>query len=336
MKLAACLLNISEARNKEVVKNIVAAAVNTIEKETPIGATVLNVFADPVYNRSVITISGQLSQLSSAVTAAASAVMTNVDMRHHQGGHPRLGAVDLIPVHPISDMTTLADCDTVVDTVVTNLVTTVPGSSFFMFGTESDRRGLIERRKEFGWFRSSYNTGTAPDVGVFDSRLGLTGAGSSPYMTNFNITINTGDKQVAAKVLRRIRSKTGGYPGVSAMAFDHQDGIEIACNVDMFRLVQGGTNNPYEISPYLCRYDNRYHYTLLKQGRIERIIGEFWRTKFDSIQTEVEAVSGEYDVTIVGDSVIVGYTPEHAYNLTVEALNNGKSSLVTGISSTHM
>ena len=74
----------------------------------------------------------------------------------------------------------------------------------------------------------------------------------------------------------------------------------------------------------------------MKQGRIERIIGEFWRTKFDSIQTEVEAVSGEYDVTIVGDSVIVGYTPEHAYNLTVEALNNGKSSLVTGISSTHM
>ena len=66
------------------------------------------------------------------------------------------------------------------------------------------------------------------------------------------------------------------------------------------------------------------------------MIGDFWRTKFDTIQTEVETVAAQDNVAIVGDSVIVGYTPEHAYNLTVEALNNGKSSLVTTISSTHM
>ena len=56
MKLATCLLNISEARNKDVIYGVINAATNIIEATAPIGATVLNAFIDPEYNRSVITI----------------------------------------------------------------------------------------------------------------------------------------------------------------------------------------------------------------------------------------------------------------------------------------
>ena len=56
MKFATCLLNISEARNKEVIYGVINAATDVIEATTPIGATVLNAFIDPEYNRSVITI----------------------------------------------------------------------------------------------------------------------------------------------------------------------------------------------------------------------------------------------------------------------------------------
>ena len=56
MKLATCLLNVSEARNKDVIYSVINAATSIIEASGPIGATVLNAFMDPEYNRSVITI----------------------------------------------------------------------------------------------------------------------------------------------------------------------------------------------------------------------------------------------------------------------------------------
>ena len=111
----------------------------------------------------------------------------------------------------------------------------VPGSSFFMFGEHSGHGSLIERRRQYGWFKSNIIQSVAPDIGSFEERYGLTGAGACPYMSNFNISLDTEDMKVAKKVLDRIRSKSGGFPGVSAMAFHHTSGIEIACNVDMFR-----------------------------------------------------------------------------------------------------
>ena len=75
MKLATCLLNISEARNKEVIRHILHQTKTTIEQESPVGATILNTFCDTDYNRSVISISGQLPQLEQAVTSAVTAAL---------------------------------------------------------------------------------------------------------------------------------------------------------------------------------------------------------------------------------------------------------------------
>ena len=113
MKLAACLLNISEARRRAVVAGVVGAAVATIEGGQH-GAAVLNTFVDTEYNRSVITIwwekcyreliiidtrdSGQLPALQDAVVAACEAAASMIDLRRHEGGHPRLGAVDLVSI----------------------------------------------------------------------------------------------------------------------------------------------------------------------------------------------------------------------------------------------
>ena len=70
MKLATCLLNISEARNRDVVRAVIKAAVEAITRSTPIGAIVLNAFIDTEYNRSVVTISGRLNSLEHAVVSA--------------------------------------------------------------------------------------------------------------------------------------------------------------------------------------------------------------------------------------------------------------------------
>ena len=114
MKLAACLLNISEARRGAVVAGVVGAAVATIEAGGH-GAAVLNTFVDTEYNRSVITVwweecyrelvitdacvSGQLPALEDAVVSACEAAASMIDLRRHEGGHPRLGGVDLVGIH---------------------------------------------------------------------------------------------------------------------------------------------------------------------------------------------------------------------------------------------
>ena len=311
MKLATCLLNISEARNMEVVRAVIKAAVDTITRTSPIGATVLNAFVDTEYNRSVITISGRLRSLENAVVSACEAATRLIDMRTHIGGHPRLGSVDLIPLHPITEDTSIKDCDILANQIVSRLTESVPESSFFIYGSQPGQRGLIERRKEFGWFQSSVNPDAAPDIGTLDSRCGLTGVGAAPYMSNFNISLETSDLRLAERVLRAIRSSTGGFPGVSAMALPHHNNnVEIACNVDMV--------------------------TSKERGDMEEIFPGFWRTRFSAIEARVSQVASEAGVSVLGNSVIIGFTPDTARQLTLEALSRGQPSLVTSLASDHM
>ena len=320
MKLVTCLLNISEGRNKVVVNKVIEAAKTAIEANGKPGAAVLNAFVDPEYNRSVITISGYLADVETAVIGACKEAFALIDMQDHEGGHPRLGSVDLIPIHPITEETSLQDCGVVATNISRKLAEVVNGSSFFFFGTaDVERRGLILRRKEIGWF-STGNIRHTPDFGNYDSRYGLTGVGASPYMSNFNISLDTQDAAVGAKVLENIRERNLGLVGVSGMAFPHLGGLEVACNVDMF-----------EYNP-----DDSFHKEHLEAGTIEKVMGTYWRTKFEVIEETAEKVAGALGVKVSGGSVIIGFTPEKARAMTLDAIHEQKSSLVTALSSTHM
>ena len=322
VKLATCLLNISEARNKMVINRVVEAAKAAIDANGKPGAVVLNAFVDPEYNRSVITIAGHLPDLETAVVGASKKAFELINMQIHEGGHPRLGSVDLIPIHPITEETSLEDCGCVATNISRKLVQVVRGSSFFFFGyADKQNRGLIQRRKEIGWFDNSESKRSIiPDCGIFESRYGITGVGAAPYMSNFNISLDTQNVAVGKEVLKNIREKSGGLVGVSAMAFPHGGGIEVACNVDMFEI----------------DLDNPFHTKHRETDTIENVMGNFWRTKFDAIEERVDKVSNSYGVKVIGDSVIIGFTPETAKKMTLEAIEQQKSSIVKNLSSTHM
>jgi len=322
VKLATCLLNISEARNKTVIHKVIEAAKAAIDANGKPGAAVLNAFVDLEYNRSVITIAGHLEDLETAVVGASKEAFKLIDMQIHEGGHPRLGSVDLIPIHPITEETSLEDCGAVATNISRKLVQAVNGSSFFFFGhADKQNRGLIQRRKEIGWFDDSKVTSCIiPDSGKFESRFGITGVGAAPYMSNFNISLDTRDMAVGKKVLKNIRERSGGLIGVSGMAFPHSGGLEVACNVDMFQLDPANT----------------FHQKHLEAGAIEIVMGKFWRTKFKVIEEAVEKVTGALGVKVIGESVIIGFTPERARKLTLDAIQDQKSSLVTFLSGTHM
>lgn len=240
-KLAVCLLNISEARNRFIVEKIVNAAcsVDNSNKTFKCSSTVLNIFADLEYNRSVLTIAAPTSNLKDCITNACKVAYEAIDLRNHHGNHPRLGAVDLVPIYPISPSVTLGECGQIARTIGEHNTMTIPGTSVFFFGTADHprERGLVERRKKVGWYKGKHGMcydNVCFDMGVSPTaRYGLTGVGASPYVMNCNVTIETEDILVGREIARKIRgSSLGGLPGVQAMAFKHEGCIEIACNVE--------------------------------------------------------------------------------------------------------
>ncbi|XP_023615687.1 formimidoyltransferase-cyclodeaminase-like isoform X3 [Myotis lucifugus] len=102
LRLAACLLNISEARRKHVVENIAKAALLGENGKKRPEVSVLNIFSDQDYNRSVITIAASVDELNHAVLAACVEAFRSIDMEAQEGIHPCLGAVDLIPIYPLA------------------------------------------------------------------------------------------------------------------------------------------------------------------------------------------------------------------------------------------
>ncbi|XP_011902806.1 PREDICTED: uncharacterized protein LOC105580009 isoform X2 [Cercocebus atys] len=148
--------------------------------------SVLNIFSDQDYNRSVITIAASVDKLG------------------------------------------LAE----------DLVRHVPGCSVFLFGEADlpEKRSLVQRRKQLGWFTRRDFSALQPDLGAAPARrCGLTGVGASPYVMNCNITIDSQDMSAGREIASAIRgSNANGLKGVQAMAFPHEGKIEIACNVESF------------------------------------------------------------------------------------------------------
>ena len=99
MPLIECVPNVSEGRRPEVVEALVGAV-----RQTP-SVRLLDWSSDAAHNRSVITMAGEGPALRNAVLALFEAAVARIDLRTHQGEHPRIGVVDVVPFVPIADAT---------------------------------------------------------------------------------------------------------------------------------------------------------------------------------------------------------------------------------------
>lgn len=310
-QLVACMLNVSEGRNLALVEKIAQSAlraVNNPEKKSlvdgwKINAAVLNIFQDFDYNRSVITIVAGQDNIGASVEAACKTAYELIDLSQQEGVHPRLGAVDLVPLHPISENMSLQTLGTVAKDLAHNITTSVPGTSVFMFGAaDSEGRGLVERRKEVCWFKKPVQYASLKhDLGrVPSARYGLTGVGAIPYMMNVNVTLDTQDVALGRRVAAAIRATSPrGLPGVQSMAFPHEGKVEVACNVDL-------------LPAHLRAPDWEVR---------ESLGGQYVFTPADVLTRRVLQEGG--GVRAVG-TTLVGFTPEEARALAILALTRGE------------
>ena len=98
-KLVQCVPNFSEGRNKDVVEKIVEE-IRVMDK-----VKLLDYSMDKDHNRSVVTFIGEPEKVIEAAFNAVKIAAELIDMETHTGGHPRMGATDVIPLIPISDVT---------------------------------------------------------------------------------------------------------------------------------------------------------------------------------------------------------------------------------------
>ncbi|TWW80326.1 Formiminotransferase N-terminal subdomain-containing protein [Takifugu flavidus] len=324
-RLVACLLNVSEARKKDLVETVAKAAVydtdgNRYTFDSPFptllsgvrrdGTTVLNIFNDRDYNRSVITIVASVDSIREAVLSACVKACGLIDMRAHSGIHPCMGAVDLVPIYPLGEEVGVEECAKEARALAQALTERVQGTSAFLFGWADHplQRGLAQRRKEMGWFQKSLDLQTVrPDVGPEPRRrFGVTGVGSSPYVMNCNVTIDTRDIAMGRSIATAIRESTpGGLPGVQVLALPHEGAVEIACNVES---VTGGSPShadPGEPWPSFSIDGQTY-----------------WHVPASLITARVTELAGRHGVRTKG-TALVGFTPQECRGLAELALTQG-------------
>lgn len=312
LRLAVCLLNISEARKKDVVERVAKAALWNNQGEKKIQTTVLNIFSDYDYNRSVITIAGPVETLGNSILTACVEAFNLIDMNAHVGIHPCLGAVDLVPIYPLSDSVSLEECGRVACDVAEKLTLDVPDCSLFYFGYADQplKRTLVQRRKELKWFNRSSLKGTErkADVGAaISSRCGLTGVGASPYVMNCNVTIDTQDMNVGQQIACAVRgANVGGLAGIQAMAFPHEGTVEIACNVESWK---GETSSP-------LTEEKEKHISYCIQGE------EYVYFSPSYIEKHIKKLANNFGVATVG-TALIGFTPQRCKNLAEEAIGEG-------------
>jgi glutamate formiminotransferase len=228
--------NLSEGRRTDVVSEAVAAL-----KRVP-GIRVLDVQSDRDHNRSVLTLVGDEEALKSGILGLFEVAISRIDLRSHQGEHPRLGAVDVVPFIPIEGAT-MAECVALAQEVG-RAVAERFGVPIYLYeeaasaphrrNLEDVRRGqfegLADRMKDPLW---------APDFGPSAPHpsAGATVVGARMPLIAYNINLGTADVDVAKRIAKAIRYSGGGYRFVKALGMMLEDrGIaQVSINMTDFK-----------------------------------------------------------------------------------------------------
>jgi glutamate formiminotransferase len=230
-----CVPNVSEGRRLEVVEEL-AQAVRSVPE-----VRLLDYSWDWAHHRSVFTFAGPPQPVVEAALALAAVAVRRIDLRHHQGLHPRIGAVDVVPFVPLRGVT-MDDCVALSRTFAQALWDRhrVPVYFYAHSALRPERRWLPNIRR--GGFEALQSSITQPDrhPDVGEPRLhptaGATATGAREVLIAWNFTLATDDVQVARAVARRIRQSSGGFAGIQANGWALPGGaVQVSVNVLDYR-----------------------------------------------------------------------------------------------------
>lgn len=211
-----CVVNVSEGRDAGILSVLGASCAGAL----------LDLHADPDHHRAVFTLGGAPDEAAGAARALAATAVPLLDLRTHEGAHPRLGTVDVVPFVPLGkggapgpgEHEAAGARDAFAAWAAGEL-----GVPCFLYGPLPGGavRTLPEVRRRA--FRD-----LGPDFGPArpDPRAGAAAVGARPVLVAWNMWIGGGDVDLARAVAATLRSHA-----VRALAFDLASGLQVSCNL---------------------------------------------------------------------------------------------------------
>ncbi|MCX5970210.1 MAG: glutamate formimidoyltransferase [Coprothermobacterota bacterium] len=234
--LVECVPNFSEGRRPDVLTALVEAV------KSVAGVRLLNHSADPDHNRAVFTFVGAPEPLLEAAFRIARTAVERIDMEHHQGQHPRIGAVDVVPFVPIAGVG-MEDCVRLAERMAERLWGEL-GVPVYLYGKAARRCERVHlpdvRRGQYEGLKENIKRAECfPDVG--EPRLhptaGAAAVGAREPLVAFNINLRGANLAVAKRIARAVRESSGGLVHLQArgMWMDSRGLAQVSMNLLDYR-----------------------------------------------------------------------------------------------------
>jgi glutamate formiminotransferase / 5-formyltetrahydrofolate cyclo-ligase len=223
--------NFSEGRDR--------ATIDAIAEALSAPARLLDVHSDEDHNRSVYTLVGAEEEIVASLLAGIACARERIDLRRHEGAHPRIGAADVVPVVPIAE----ADAGRARATALelARRVGEELALPVFLYGDLAPGRGpAFFRRGGPDELQRRIDAGElAPDFGPaqLDERAGGVLVGTRPPLIAFNVDLAGDDLDAVQEVARAVRERDGGFPGVRALGLrlPRAGHVQVSLNVEDWR-----------------------------------------------------------------------------------------------------
>jgi len=219
--------NFSEGRDQTTIDAIASAL------DGP--GRLLDVHSDADHNRSVFTVVGTETELLDALVAGVACARERIDLRAHEGAHPRVGVADVVPVVPIrpADMPRARASALELARRLGD-----DGTPVFLYGESGAGRGpAFFRRGGLEELRRRVAAGElVPDFGPpeIDQRVGAAIVGARRPLVAFNVDLRNASLDVAKEIAEAIRERGGGFPGVRALGLElpRAGRVQVSMNVE--------------------------------------------------------------------------------------------------------
>jgi glutamate formiminotransferase len=231
-QLIECVPNFSEGRREEVMEAIVAP----FKRQK--GCALFDYRGDPDHNRLVVSLVGEPEAVQKALLKAAQVAVEKIDMNQHQGGHPRIGAVDVIPFVPLRNMS-MEQCIQLAHGFGQRFQekTGVPVYFYEQAAKKEERKRLeVIRKGQYETLKEEVSQPERhPDLGepALHPTAGATVIGARKFLVAFNVNLETTDVKVAKQIAAAVRSSSGGLchtKGIG-LALEDQGCVQVSMNI---------------------------------------------------------------------------------------------------------
>jgi len=293
MKLIECVPNFSEGTDLTTIGRI------TDEISSITNINLLDVDSGKDTNRTVVTFIGPPDDVIKAAFKAIKMAATLIDMKNHSGQHPRMGATDVCPLVPVSEVS-MDECIEYSKKLAEKVGNEL-GIPVYLYEESSStkyRKNLSHIRKgEYEGFKEKIKSSNwIPDYGkaIFNEKSGVTAIGARNFLIAYNINLNTRDKKIATDIALDIREAGRAKRDKNGKIIRKKDGSIVK--------VPGSLKYTKAVGWYIDEY---------KKAQVSINLTDYTETSIALAFEEVRRHANKRGVRVTG-SEIIGLVPMNA------------------------